>query len=184
MIGSARTARAPTAVQALTLTLTLALTLALPLTLLSAPAQALPQDADQPIHIRADAAEMDQAAEQIVYRGAVRVDQGTLQVIAEKIIVQYENQKVVRIIAEGNPASYRQELESPSGEVIAEAATITYLTKDERLELKGAARLSQQGNEISGELIVYDMVAGKVDAVAGDERPVRMILQPAARPRE
>jgi len=146
-------------------------------------ARALPQDADQPIHIRADAAEMDQGNDQIVYRGAVRVDQGTLRVDADRITIEYEDQKVVRIVAEGSPASYRQELENPAGEVIAEATTIVYLTREERLELQGTASLSQQGNEISGETILYDIVAGKVEAVSGEGGSVRMVLQPASRPR-
>ncbi|MBX3705109.1 MAG: lipopolysaccharide transport periplasmic protein LptA [Pseudomonadales bacterium] len=144
---------------------------------------ALPGDADQPIHIRADAAEMDQTSERIVYRGAVRVDQGSLRVDAEQITVEYEDQKVVRIVAQGGPATYRQELENPSGEVVAQATNITYLTRDERLELHGGAFLSQQGNEISGDTIVYDMVAGRVEAVSGEGSPVRMVLQPAARQR-
>jgi lipopolysaccharide export system protein LptA len=146
-------------------------------------ALALPQDAEQPIHIRADAAEMDQASDQIIYQGAVRVDQGTLRVDADRITVQYENQKVVRIVAEGGPASYRQEVENPAGEVVAQANTIVYLTRDERLELRGSASLSQLGNEISGEKILYDMVAGKVEAVSGEGGSVRMVLQPASRPR-
>jgi lipopolysaccharide export system protein LptA len=145
-------------------------------------ALALPQDADQPIHIRADAAEMDQNSDQIVYHGDVRVDQGTLRVDADQITVQYEDQKVVRIVATGGPASYRQEIEDPAGEVQAKASTIVYLTRDERLELQGAASLSQLGNEISGETIRYDMVEGKVEAVSGEGGSVRMVLQPASRP--
>ena len=140
--------------------------------LLAMPVHALPGDADQPIHIRADAAEMDQTSERIVYRGAVRVDQGSLRVDAEQITVEYEEQKVVRIVAE-----------NPSGEVVAQATNITYLTRAERLELHGGAFLSQQGNEISGDTIVYDMVAGRVEAVSGEGSPVRMVLQPAARQR-
>lgn len=146
-------------------------------------AWALPQDADQPIHIRADAAEMDQGTDQIVYRGGVRVDQGTLRVDADQITVQYEDQKVIRIVAQGQPASYRQQLDKPEGEVVAEATTIVYLTREERLELQGTASLSQQGNEISGDTILYDMVAGKVEAVSGEGGSVRMVLQPASRPR-
>jgi lipopolysaccharide export system protein LptA len=126
---------------------------------------------------------MDQGTDQIVYRGAVRVDQGTLRVDADEITVQYEDQKVVRIVATGGPASYRQELDDPEGEVLARATTIVYLTRDERLELKGSAFLSQQGNEISGDTILYDMVEGKVEAVSGEGGSVRMVLQPASRPR-
>ena len=43
------------------------------------------------------------------------------------------------------------------------------------------AYLSQEGNEISGEVIKYDIVAGKVDAQSDSSGPVRMVLQPASR---
>jgi lipopolysaccharide export system protein LptA len=144
---------------------------------------ALPEDADQPIHIRADRAELDQTAERIVYRGSVRVDQGSMRVDADQITVEYKEQKVIRIVADGEPASYRQELLDPPGEVVARAATIIYHTHDERLELQGSAFMTQQGNEIRGESILYDIVLGKVEAISGEDRPVEMILQPAIRTR-
>ena len=62
--------------------------------------------------------------------------------------------------------------------VKADALTIVYHTQDERIDLKGDANLEQEGNTIAGDLIVYDMVAGRVDATAEGEGPVRMVLQP------
>jgi len=154
----------------------------IPLVLFSGSAVALPDDASQPIHIQANVAEMNQATDEIVYQGNVKVDQGTLRVSADRITVHYIDQKVVRIVAEGSPARYRQDIEDPEGEVEAEAAIIVYLTREEQLELSGTAALRQQGNQISGESIRYDMVAGKVEAVSGAGGTVRMVLQPAARP--
>lgn len=153
-----------------------------PLMVIAGAAFALPQDASQPIHIQANVAEMNQTTDEIVYQGDVTVDQGTLRVAADRITVHYIDQKVVRIVAEGSPARYRQEIEDPPGEVEAEATTIVYLTREEQLELSGSAGLRQQGNQISGESIRYDMVAGKVEAVSGAGGNVRMVLQPAARP--
>lgn len=144
-------------------------------------ASALPEDADQPIHIRADHAEIDQQAQRVIYRGAVQVDQGTLQVTAAEMIVEYQDQQVTRITAHGTPAKYRQQIDEESGEVNADARTIIYHTRDERLDLEGEALLIQDGNEITGERIRYDIVAGRVDAESGPEAPVRMILQPATR---
>lgn len=142
-------------------------------------ANALPEDADQPIHIRADSAEVDQQAEQVVYRGSVQVNQGTLLVTADEMTIEYEEQKVVRIIATGAPAHYRQQLESDDDLVKADASTIVYHTKDERIDLRGNASLEQQGNTLTGDLIHYDIVAGKVDASANGNEPVKMVLQPA-----
>ena len=72
--------------------------------LTSGSAAALPEDSDQPIHIRADTAEIDNQAETVIYRGSVQVDQGTLRVTADEMTIEYEDQKVIRIIAVGNPA--------------------------------------------------------------------------------
>jgi lipopolysaccharide export system protein LptA len=145
------------------------------------PAWPLPEDADQPIHIRADRAEVDQHAQIIVYRGSVRADQGTLRVTADELVVEYADQKVTRIIARGVPATYQQQLEADRGLVKAEARTITYHTQDERIDLEGGAFLSQGGNEITSQLIHYDIVAGRVSAESGDQGPVEVTVQPPAR---
>ena len=149
--------------------------------LLTPAVRALPEDADQPIHIQAERAELDQNAGKVVYRGSVEAQQGTMRVTADEMTVEYEDQKVVRITATGTPARYQQQLESDQGEVRARARTIVYHTREERVHLARDAFLEQGGNEITGELIDYDIVAGKVNAESGDTGPVRVIVQPAAR---
>lgn len=141
----------------------------------------LPEDADQPIHIRADTVEYDQNGNRVVYRGSVQVDQGTLRVTAETMTIDLKDgKKVLRITAEDTPARYTQQIETDSAPVKAEALTIIYHTQDERVDLKGAANLEQEGSTLTGDLIVYDIVAGRVDATAESDTPVTMILQPSA----
>ena len=94
------------------------------------PAQALRSDADQPIHIEGDDAEIDQTNETIVYTGSVEIIQGTLRVFGDKMIVKIKGDQVERIITEGAPATYRQELEDDQGEVEAEAESIIYHTTE------------------------------------------------------
>ena len=144
-----------------------------------AEAAAVAEDADQPIHIRADAAEIDEARGLATYRGNVRMDQGTLRVTAEVMTIEIADEQVVKITAEGDRAHYQQRLERDRSDVSADARTIVYYTQEERVELIGAAQLSQDGNEFSGETIRYDMRAGKVDAKSSTDGGVRMILQPA-----
>ena len=94
------------------------------------------------------------------------------------MVVEYHNKKVVRITASGNPAHYQQQIEADESEVRADALVIVYHTLEERLDLRGNAYLTQQGNEITGEFIKYDIVAGKVDAQAGEDGRVSMKLEP------
>ena len=152
--------------------------------LASAPASllmALPEDAEQPIHIRADNAEIDNTANRVIYRGSVQVDQGTLRVTADEMTVEIEDEQVIRIVATGEPARYKQQLNADDEIVNANASTIIYHTQDERVDLEGDAHLEQAGNTITGEVIRYDIVAGKIDAEAGGDGRVQMELPPAQR---
>ena len=144
--------------------------------LLSLAAAALPEDADQPIHWRADQAAGDMAGRTIL-TGAVHMEQGTLRVVADRMVIEYEGDAVVRVVAEGEPARYRQMLRQDGEPVEADAAQIIYHAKEERIELSGSARLTQARHEFRGEVIHYDFRAGIIDAV--DERDgVRMVWAP------
>lgn len=138
----------------------------------------MPEDADQPIHIRADAAELDEATGIATYRGSVQMDQGTMRVTADTLKIELRDQKVVKITAVGDLAHYQQQLKADEGIVNADAETIIYHTQTERVELIGQAYLTQKDNEFRGPLIEYNIRAGKVDANAEGGR-VEMILAPA-----
>lgn len=143
---------------------------------------ALPEDADAPIVIRADNGEFDQKNNQATYRGNVQVDQGTMRVTAERMVIHRKDKKVTRIIFFGDnssPARYKQQLNLAEGEVNAHADTITYYTQRELLDLEGRAFLTQEGNEITGNTIKYDIVAGKVNAASNpNSGPIKMVIMP------
>lgn len=142
-------------------------------------AWALRGDAEQPIHIEGDDAVINQEDETIVYTGSVKIKQGTLTVTGERLVVKVEDEQVVRITTLGEPAHYTQQLEDNRGDVKAHADAIIYHTAAERVYLNGSAELEQQGNQLKGESIRYDIVNGKVDASSG-ETPgrVQMRLDP------
>ncbi|MCX7064581.1 MAG: lipopolysaccharide transport periplasmic protein LptA [Proteobacteria bacterium] len=141
---------------------------------------ALPTDAEQPIHIRADSAELDETKNLAIYHGSVRMEQGTLTVTADKMTIELKDQLVVRIIAEGDRAHYQQQLKPDESMVFADAKMIVYYTQEERVDLTGNAFLTQNKNEFTGELIKYNVREGKVDAQGDGQGKVQMILQPAA----
>ena len=150
------------------------------LALLCAPAFALPIDAEQPMHIRAQAAEFDHSNGRAVYLGEVEVRQGTLQVTGERMTIQYLDARLVRVTASGEPARYQQALAPEGGLVRASASLITYHPGEARIELAGEARLVQAKNDVAGEIIHYDIASGTVDAEATGQGPVRVILRPAS----
>ena len=102
-----------------------------------------------------------------------------LRVNANRLVIEYEDRKVVRITAHGTPARYQQQLEDDQGLVKAHAQTIVYHTEDDLVDLKGEASLTQQGSELTGALITYDIVLGKVEASAGQNGRVQTVFKPA-----
>ena len=143
-------------------------------------AQAVPGDAQQPANITADNCTYDYTKEVSVCTGKVEVHQGTLRVDADLVRVVYRNKKVLRLTAEGDPAQYEQQLEEGKGVVEADAKTIVYYTSEERVEFLGEAYLRQEGSDIQGDVIHYDMVAGRVTASPSENGRVSVTLQPAA----
>ena len=134
-------------------------------------------DAEQPIHWRADHAEVD-AAGRTILTGDVRMEQGTLRVEADRMVIEYDGDRVVHVAAEGDLARYRQRPWPDAAPVEADAERIVYHAAEERVELLGRAYLAQEPNEIRGEVIHYDVRAGRIDAAGDGDGRVEMIWQP------
>ena len=142
-----------------------------------APREAPGPDAEQPIHWRADHAEGD-ATGRTILTGDVRMEQGTLRVEADRMVIEYDGDRVVRITAEGDLARYRQRPRPDAGPVEADAERIVYHAAEERVELLGRAYLAQEPNEFRGEVIHYDVREGRIDAAGDGDGSVEMIWQP------
>ena len=141
-------------------------------------AWALTDDADQPIQIHSDELVYEEKASRATYKGDVQVNQGSLKINAEMVTIEFEDDKVVRLIANGSPAYYSQKLKSDQENMQADARKIVYHTRDEKVDLEGDAHLTQEGNDFRGELIEYDIRAGRVDAASTEPERIKMTLQP------
>ena len=117
--------------------------------LCAAAAGALPNDPEQPIHWRADHAEGDMTG-RTVLTGGVRMDQGSLLVEADRMVIEYEAEQVVRITAEGDLAHYEQRPRADADLVKADAEKIVYHTAEERVELIGRAWLTHGAQRVPG----------------------------------
>ena len=151
--------------------------------------QALESDTRQEITIQSDRAEFDRKNGTATYIGNVLMRQGTLKIDADQVtLFSNEEQKLEKAIATGKPARFQQQMESDKGLTKARGNNITYLTTEKTITIKQEANLEQEGNQFSGEKIVYDITNDSVAASGGTqtqttpEEPqprVRMIIQPA-----
>lgn len=151
----------------------------LALALLPVEAGALSSDRDQPMQIEADRVELDDAAGVSVYRGNVKVVQGTLVLTGDVMTVYTKGEQVEKVIMEGKPATYRQRPDGKDQDVRARALRMEYYTTPERVVLLGKAEVDQQGDKLRSERIDYDIASDKVRAgtQAPNER-VRITIQP------
>ena len=142
----------------------LSLVIMLATLLISTNASALPEDKDQPIKIAAATAVRDEKQGTTVYSGNVRMNQGTLNIDADTITIYHTGEDASRIVATGTPAQLEQQPEIDKSLLKAEAATIEYFKNEERVQLREAARIEQDGSILTGDTIDYFMAEQLVKA--------------------
>ena len=168
--------------------------------LLPAAVMAMTGDREQPIHIEADSVDIDDKKGISVYRGNVRMTQGSIVLTADTVTTyasfvtetkpgaegKKKERQLDKIIAEGKLANYRQLLDSKDAvtgkneELRARAERIDYFASEERVVLQRSAYLWKEGSEFSGNVIEY---SGREETVkaskaqTGQER-VQAVIQP------
>ncbi len=153
--------------------------LLLALILIPANSWALSSDREQPMLIEADRAELDDARGISIYRGNVKVTQGTLVLTGDIMTVHNKGNDVERVIMEGKPATYRQRPDNKDKDVRAKALHMEYFTNPEKIILTKQAEVEQEGDVLRSERIEYDVHTDKVNA--GTDQPnerVRITIQP------
>ena len=131
--------------------------------------------------IEADRAELDDAKGISIYRGNVKVTQGTLVLTGEVMTVYNKGDDVDKVIMEGQPATYRQRPDNKDQDVRAKALRMEYYTDPEQIILLRQAEVEQQGDLLRSERIEYDVAKDQVNA--GTDQPderVRITIQPKA----
>ncbi len=136
---------------------------------------ALPEDRDQPIEIIADSAVKDDKLGTTIYSGNVSITQGSLNILADKVTIFVVNEQATKIVAVGKPARLKQQPKPEEKDVVAKANTIDYLIVEEKITLISNASLNQDGSNIKGQTITYDIKGAKSKAEGG----VTVTVQPA-----
>jgi len=152
----------------------------------SAIALALPSDKNETIRGSADNLTVDQKNGVATYTGSVKIEQGSLMISADSIVIHTNaDSSVEKMIATGNPARFQQQPEKDQGVVTAAAKQITYTPNNERLVLIEDASVEQNGAVMSGPHIDYDLLkevmkaAGKNGTPGNNER-IEIVIPPKA----
>lgn len=148
---------------------------------LAGEAAALSSDREQPMYVEADRADIDDKRGVSVYRGNVKITQGTLILTAAELTVHSKDGDIVKAVAVGKPATYRQRPDGKEQDVEAEALRMEYYGSDQKIILIDQAEVRQGGDTFRSQRIHYDIAKDVVNAGATAGSPgdrVRITIQP------
>ena len=136
-------------------------------------------DNKEPIHIQASTMTLDDAQKVSVFSGSVKMTQGTIQILADKVEVSQDPNGITTAKAWGNPVSFEGRSAKTNKQVRGWANQVEYREKDESIILIGNARVISEGDEIRAQTIRYFRSTGEYRADgASSGKPVFVTIQP------
>ncbi len=136
-------------------------------------------DTNQPIYISSDNQALNMKDNVVTFTGNVVLRQGSIDIRANKVIVTRPNSKSSKEVIEafGEPATFHQIMQNGKP-IDGSALKMRYDTAIEFLKMTNNAELIQEGSEIKGNVITYNISEQKLIAEGGKNKRVTTILQP------
>ena len=128
---------------------------------------ALDSDRDQPASVEADEVEYDFRTGVRTYKGDVVVEQGSLRITGDKLVVIYVGEEVETATVWGNLASFKQRPEGKTEDVIGKGKKIVLDQTVNTVTLYNNASLRQGTDEAKGDTIIYDISRDKLSVQGG-----------------
>jgi lipopolysaccharide export system protein LptA len=134
------------------------------LAMVASPAWALKSDRNQELNVDAAALHADPAHNLTLLTGDVQLSQGSIKGDGDKATVhQGADNRITRVVLEGGPAHFEQQLDNGGGHMRASAATIDYHADTDIVDLTGNVRVVQEGRgEFHGRHLVYNTASGEM----------------------
>ena len=150
-------------------------------------AQAEKGDRDKPIQVDADRQFGDQKKQESIFEGHVVINQGTLRIDADRVVVRQDNAGNTYVTAAGQPAKFRQKRDGFDEYIDGYAQRIEYDGKADVVKFFDRAKVKRNQDEINSNFIQYNANSETFEAFdpgqkqAGVEVPgsrVRAVIQP------
>lgn len=143
------------------------------------------QEADLPITIQADSATVSELEGTSVYRGNVIIEQGSLRITADEILIESQALRPLTIVAKSideatGHARFEQATQGTKGNILAQGELIRYNVSLQKLEISGHASLTQGLDRYEGDNLSYDLPKGllSVHSKDGENGRINLIINP------
>lgn len=148
-------------------------------------------DRDKPINLEADTVTVNDAKKTSTYSGRVILTQGTLEILADKLIVREDNEGFQHSTATGNPTTFKQKMEGRSEYMTGSAQRIEYDGRMDKVQLYTKAWVKRGEDIVYGDYIMYDANAEYAEVIGGGQQAatpatptgrVKAVIQPKTKP--
>lgn len=131
----------------------------------------------QPIEIQADHFEMLLAERRTTYTGNVVATQGSRAISGQELVVNFnDDNEITAMRASGEPATLTDTAENPP--ISLSGTALDYDFDESVVRTEGDGVLSQGGDTIVAETIVYDLDEDRARAVGNEKQRVKLTLAP------
>jgi lipopolysaccharide export system protein LptA len=129
--------------------------------------QAEESDRDQPIELEADTVSVNDAKKISVYTGNVILNQGTLQIKADKMIVREDQDGFQHSTCTGNPTTFKQKRTGKDEWMQGSGQRIEYNARMDKVQLYTNAWVKRGEDIVTGDYISYDANAEYAEVIGG-----------------
>ena len=148
-------------------------------------AYALPDDEKAPFELHSETADINQSTRTGVYTGNIEFDQGTSHIRAWKSIIKTdENNKLIKAIISGNKekqAHFWTMIDKTKPMLHAYADKIYYYPNTRIIKLKGNAKVLQDNNSLTADIILYNVASNHVTTENNHKNRTTIIFHPKER---
>lgn len=133
------------------------------------PASALAEesDRDQPIELEADTVTVNDAKKISIYTGNVILNQGSLQIKADKMIVREDQDGFQHSTCTGNPTTFKQKRTGKDEWMQGSGQRIEYNARMDKVQLYTNAWVKRGEDIVTGDYISYDANAEYAEVIGG-----------------
>lgn len=112
-----------------------------------------------------------------ILTGAVIIETANATLWCDYAVLTFTNHELAAAELTGAPARFEQTIMETGETNRGEGNTITYRLSEGTLRLSESAHFSDGANQISGDLITYDLQAQHLQAGSGDSGPVKILIE-------
>lgn len=144
-------------------------------------------DREKPIHLESDQVFIDDAKQVSVFEGKVELNQGTLRIQADKIVVTEDKKGYKHCTATGKLANFRQKHEGTDEYMEGWGERIEYDTRAETVDFYVQARVKRDQDDVQGDHIFYStrtevfQVSGDGNVNEPNKGRVHAVIQPKSK---